>query len=148
MCDPVGASLGALGLIGLFKATLEVWEFVDAGRRHAESFDRLRNKLDNQRACFLIWGQRMGFGSPKGCDERLNGEFLWPRIEQTLLHIQQIFLDTDVLVGRYGIKVIEKDAATRTKTPLKALEPTKAAIFQSEFVRLLDRVRGSFMLIS
>lgn len=39
MADPVGITLGVLGLAGLFSTVVEVWDFVDAGRGYAESFE-------------------------------------------------------------------------------------------------------------
>src|SRR5258708_4286357 len=49
MVDPVGASLGFLGLAGLFTTVVDVWDFVDAGRGYAERFSYLKTRLDNQR---------------------------------------------------------------------------------------------------
>lgn len=66
MTDPVGATLGVLGLAGLFSNVIEIWDFVDAGRGYAESFSYLKTRLDNQREIFVQWGRRMDFGSEAG----------------------------------------------------------------------------------
>ena len=54
MVDPVGATLGAIGLTALFTTCLDVWDFVDAGKAHSSNFSLLRTKLDNQRILFII----------------------------------------------------------------------------------------------
>ena len=103
--EPISLSIGVVGLAALFTTCLDVWDFVDAGRSHASNFSLLRTKLDNQRILFIIWGKKVGFGSAKGYDPRLDEPFIRPVIERNLNHLKLIFSNTDDLTKRYGIKI-------------------------------------------
>ncbi|KAH8174655.1 prion-inhibition and propagation domain-containing protein [Sarocladium implicatum] len=98
-------AIGVLGLAGLFKVTLEVWDFVDAGRDFSKNFNYLRTRLDNQRAIFLIWAERMGFDSPEGYTKELDNPIVSRPVENTLLHLRRLFSDTDDLSQTYGVKI-------------------------------------------
>ncbi|RYP45368.1 hypothetical protein DL769_011468 [Monosporascus sp. CRB-8-3] len=134
MAEPIGLAVGVLGLAGLFSATLEAWSFVDAGRAHAKSFSMLRTKLDGQRVLFMIWGKKMGFGSAEGYDKRLNDPSVRPTIEQILNEIRRLFSDTDALVKKYGIKVVEK------KTSEAESMATSRAVFKPNYDSFLRMV--------
>ena len=140
MVDPVGTGLGvaglAVGLAALFTSCLDVWDFVDAGKAHASNFSLLRTKLDNQRILFIIWGKKLGFGSPNGYDKRLDDPFISSAVEANLNHIQRIFSDTDTLAKRYGIKIIEKESRAI------GLSVQRSAIFQRSYKSFLDKLRA------
>ncbi len=57
-------------LADIFKTTLEAWVFVDSARTQRQSFGYFRTKLDNQRAIFLIWAEKLGFSQQKGTTRR------------------------------------------------------------------------------
>jgi ubiquitin-conjugating enzyme E2 D/E len=133
--EPISLSIGVVGLAALFTTCLDVCDFVDAGRSHASNFSLLRTKLDNQRILFIIWGKKVGFGSAKGYDSRLDDPFIRPVIERNLNHLKLIFSNTDDLTKRYGIKIKEaksQEFAGTSKAP---------AIFESSFQRFLSSLK-------
>jgi ubiquitin-conjugating enzyme E2 D/E len=133
--EPISLSIGVVGLAALFITCLDVWDFVDAGRSHASNFSLLRTKLDNQRILFIIWGKKVGFGSAKGYDSRLDEPFIRPVIERNLNHLKLIFSNTDDLTKRYGIKIKKaksQELAGTSKAP---------AIFESSFQRFLSSLK-------
>ncbi len=135
--EPISLSIGVVGLTALFTACIDVWDFVDAGRSQATNFSLLRTKLDIQRILFVIWGKKVGFGSPAGYDKRLDEPFIRPIIERNLNHIKLIFSNTDDLVKRYGIKI-------KAAEPRGASQPLRPpAIFESNYERFLGSLRRS-----
>lgn len=112
MADP---AIGDLNLVGLFKATLEIWGFVDAGTDFSARFSYLRTRLDNQRAIFLIWAERMGFDSVEGYANELNDERVARPITNTLSCLQRLLSDTDGLSRSYGISVGSHPLAFRRR---------------------------------
>ena len=130
--EVAGLAVGVVSLTSLFKTTLEIWEFVDAGRSHAQNFSLLRTKLDTQRVLFLIWAERMGFGSPAGYHAALNDPRIAPAIEKIFKHIQLLFSDTDQLVKQYGFMIREKEPLPSIAQVLRQDE-SQGAIFQSKY---------------
>lgn len=106
-------AIGVLGLAGLFKVTLEIWDFVDAGRDFSKHFSYLRTRLDTQRAIFLIWAERMGFDSTEGYVKGLDNEIVARSIGSTFFHLRRLFSDTDDLSRTYGVK-IDKNTSMST----------------------------------
>ncbi|RGP59664.1 ibr finger domain [Fusarium longipes] len=104
--EVTGLVIGVVGLVGLFKTVLEAWDFVDSARDHAESFKYFRTRLDNQRAIFLIWAERMGFSSPGTYNKDLDHPpFRARQIRNTFWEMQKLFSDVDNLVRLYGLDV-------------------------------------------
>lgn len=130
--EAVGLAVGVVSLTSLFKTTLEIWEFVDAGRSHAQNFSLLRTKLDTQRVLFLIWAERMGFGTPAGHHAALDDPRISPAIEKIFKHIQLLFSDTDQLVKQYGFMIREKRSLLSTAQELRQ-DDSRGAIFQSKY---------------
>ena len=139
--EAAGLAVGVLGLTSLFKTTLEIWEFVDAGRSHAQNFSLLRTKLDTQRVLFLIWAERMGFGSPAGYHSALDDPKIAPAIEKIFRHIQLLFSDTDQLAKQYGFMIREKEPLPSTTLVRRQDEP-RGAIFQSKYSGFWSAVIG------
>ncbi|KEZ43253.1 hypothetical protein SAPIO_CDS4949 [Scedosporium apiospermum] len=106
-------ALGVLGVSGLFSATLDVWAFVDAGQGYAQSFRRLRTKLDLQRTLFVNWGKSVGFGTEKGYHEKLDEPDTKEIVLQVLTEIYLILSETDRLALEYGVRLLDDDEARR-----------------------------------
>ncbi|RFU34279.1 hypothetical protein B7463_g2095, partial [Scytalidium lignicola] len=133
--DPVSLGIGVVGLASLFTTCLDLWDFVDAGRSHATSFDLLQTKLDNQRILFIIWAKKVGFGTPVGYDKRLDEPLIRPVIERNLNHIKLIFSNTGNLERRYGIKI--KDAQPQTAL----VQRGSPAIWESSYQRFRSHLK-------
>jgi ubiquitin-protein ligase len=130
--DGIGLAIGVVGLAGLFKTALEAWEFIEAGRAHAESFSFFRTRLDNQRVIFLIWAETLGFFQPEGYNKALDEpQRRAAQIEQTLTHIAHLFSNTDQLVDEYGFKISR--GASESSSSSGAASST---IFHNKYVRL------------
>jgi ubiquitin-conjugating enzyme E2 D/E len=133
--EPISLTVGVVGLAALFTTCIEVWDFVDAGRSQASNFSLLRTKLDNQRMLFLIWGKKVGFGTPAGHNKRLDEPFIRPTIERNFNHIKLIFSNTDDLVKRYGIKIKDMELQEASQ----CLRPP--ANFEFNYQRFLSNLR-------
>lgn len=139
--EAAGLAIGILGLAGLFKSTLEAWEFVDAYRGYEENFNYSRTRLDNQRAIFLIWAQKLGFFSLEGHNKALEKPaYRAGQIIDTLKHILLLFSNTDQLIEKYGLKVaplIDVQAGSQT-----GRRTTSLAIFHTAFTNRVAILRG------
>lgn len=132
--EVTGLVIGIVSLAGLFKTALEAWEFVDAGRAHAENLSFFRTRLDNQRAVFLIWAEKLGFFSPEGYDKALDSPKRRAyQVSQTLKHIALLFSSTDELVQKYGFKIHQ--------TGTEGDAEVAPAIFHNRYMRLYSLIR-------
>ncbi|KAF4450521.1 ubiquitin-conjugating enzyme [Fusarium austroafricanum] len=144
--EVAGLVIGIVGLAGIFKTALEAWEFVDSARDQAESFKFLRTRLDNQRAIFLIWAERMGFGSPGGYNKSLDRPALRARqIANTLKQITILFSNTDELIQLYGLSIHSTEGHANG-SPMTRSGDASIAIFRTRYNRVRAMVRSKRQL--
>ncbi|SPO03515.1 uncharacterized protein DNG_06198 [Cephalotrichum gorgonifer] len=141
-------ALGVLGVAGLFSATLDVWSFVDAGQGYAQSFTRLRTRLDLQRTLFVNWGKSVGFGTEEGHHRKLEDHpDTHLTVRNVLTEIYLILSETDRLALKYGVRMLEEGeerpsvAVPRRLLPIPSARP--GSIFRPKYeeFRLLFRRR-------
>lgn len=131
------------GLADLFKTALEAWEFVDAAQAQALNFGCFQTRLDNQRAVFLIWAQKLGFFSPGGYNKALDSPQLRARqIGDTLRQICLFFSNTNELVQRYGLDVHSGEVNSDTEADGPTREDFSSAIFRTRYTHLRAIIRG------
>ena len=58
MTDPVGATLGVLGLVGLFSTVVQLVEIVQLGRAYAEDYEGIQTKFEIQKIRLWTWGRQ------------------------------------------------------------------------------------------
>ncbi|MCJ1397230.1 hypothetical protein MMC11_000422 [Xylographa trunciseda] len=104
MADPVGLTLGLLGLAGLFSTCLQCLDLVQLGRAYARDYEIIQTKFEAQKVRFMIWGQVVGLTGSTAYDERLDLPFIRPTIYKILNCIQLLFADGQRLTQRYGLR--------------------------------------------
>ncbi|KAF7556173.1 hypothetical protein G7Z17_g1585 [Cylindrodendrum hubeiense] len=141
--EVTGLAIGIVGLAGLFKTTLEAWEFVDAARDHAENFNYLKTRLDNQRAIFLIWAERLEFFSSSGYNKALNSpQRRAHQIADTLKQIAVLFSNVDQLAQKYGFKIVRQTLVSLSWLDSNSPQGGSSAIFGDRYANLRTIVRG------
>lgn len=60
--DPVGLTIGVVGLVGTFTACVDCFDYVHIGRRLGRDYETLVIKLDLIRLRFTRWGEAAGLG--------------------------------------------------------------------------------------
>ena len=58
--EPVGFTIGVLGLCGLFSNAIDCFEYIQLGRNFSKSFQTCLLKLDNARLRLSRWGKSVG----------------------------------------------------------------------------------------
>jgi hypothetical protein len=101
--DPVGAALGAAGLLMAFNSCLEGLELIDIGKSHARDITLLEQLFDNQQYRLLTWAKSC-FPSVEDYDPRLREPEIHERLVNNLTCIALLFQDRERLRKRYGLK--------------------------------------------
>jgi hypothetical protein len=110
--EPVGLSVGVLGLAGLFTSCIDCFNLVQRGRYLGRDYLILETKYTNQRLRLLTWGQACGLTSPSDSN---SGHPRWDEnvhsaVSDTLLRIRSLFQDHSTLRRRYGLMVDQSSA--------------------------------------
>src|SRR4051794_24904096 len=102
--EPVGVTLGVLGLAGLFTVCIDCFDYVQRGSSVGKDFLRLEGQFRFLQLRFSAWGKAAGFMRPDSYDQRLNNP-IWRRlVQQQLNSIPLLFLDGNKLVKRYELQ--------------------------------------------
>src|ERR1700712_5460660 len=104
MTEPVGATLGVLGLAGLFTVCVNCFDYVQSGRAIGKDCALIDNQLSAIRLRLFAWGKTTGLTNPTGYDHRLD-DFRWRQhVRQQLSGISLLFLDSVKLIRRYELE--------------------------------------------
>ncbi|KAK8855252.1 ubiquitin-conjugating enzyme E2 [Apiospora arundinis] len=101
MAEPVGITLGALGVVGLLSVCIDCFDFVQNGRSVGTDFIFLQGDFASQILRFRIWARISGFFDKGGYDRRLDNPEIKFHIRLQLALIALLFMDTNELVERY-----------------------------------------------
>lgn len=113
MAEPVGTTLGALGVLGLLSVCIDSFNFIEDGRSVGKAFALLRGEFANLRFRLLVWSRACKFFDEGGYDARLNHPELRPQIFAQLNAICLLFMDAKKVIGRYDIPA----SSTQLSTP-------------------------------
>src|SRR5215469_4579784 len=104
MVDPVGATLGVLGLAGLFTVCVDCFDYIQSGRSLGKDFALLEAQFSALRLRLFAWGKAIGLMRTEGYDKRLNDPRWRMHVQQQLNCISLLFLDGGKLVKKYELK--------------------------------------------
>jgi Prion-inhibition and propagation len=104
MVDPVGTTLGVIGLVSLFSVCVECFDYIEKGRTQGTDFAILKNQLNGLRLRLSVWGDRIGITKQEHYDPRLNDTKLLVHIKQQLGTISLLFLNSDRILKKYGLE--------------------------------------------
>lgn len=126
----VGLSVGVLGLAGLFKTALDVWELADAARSFEGDSAYFQTRLHNQRFIFLLWADQLGLFSPEQYSASLSSRI--PQIESNFSLLAKLFNQADQLVDDYGFELHPVAEAEEPRPP----GPESATRLRAHYVRM------------
>lgn len=102
MAEPVGVTLGVLGISGLISVCLDCYSFVQDGFSVGQSYAQFEADMSHQSVRLFAWAKACGYMGVQGPDARLSGG--WEgHVKMQLSCIALLFLDAQKLAGRYRI---------------------------------------------
>lgn len=96
-------ALGALGLLGLFGNAIEAMHMFQCYTRQDWDLEMLSTKLENQKARFYIWGEKIDHTCGLEHLKNTTDALVYGAILRTIYQIGLIFDDTDRLGERHGL---------------------------------------------
>lgn len=108
MATAAGLVVGAVGLAGLFGQAVQCFNMLQLGV--ARNYDTLvlHQKLDNQKARFLIWGESINLNAPSRASDLDHRPLVQDSIMNTMTLIISLFTASDQLRGRYGLVLLHE----------------------------------------
>src|SRR5947209_18314122 len=107
MTDPIGPAAGAVGVaslsLQLLGGCIKGFVLLSTARNLGSDASTIVCMLELQEIQLTEWARRAGLLTGDGVlDRRLNVR----AVEETLLHLQNLLLDTEQLKKRYGLKLV------------------------------------------
>jgi len=100
--EPVGFTVGVIGLAGLFSTCMECFDYVQLGQAFGKDYGKCLLRLDAAKLRFSRWGEAAGIASTTQVSDRLHVSEKDFRLAESLLQqIQDSFEDTEKLSKRY-----------------------------------------------
>jgi Prion-inhibition and propagation len=142
--EPIGLTLGAVGLAGLFSACVEYFVYVDTGRSYGRDLKILITKLEVEKTQLLIWGDAVGVLKPSGGDRNSQIDRPWvtETIERILGCIQKIFADTSKKESSYGLEPISFPLLA-DQNPTARVSTNRMRVFESSYSQFKARSNTS-----
>ena len=105
---------GATGVVSLWKTCVQVFDTLASIKRYGKDYEIAHVKLEVERVRLFLWGENIGLSNvdhenpnPRGgvdLDPRLNRPEIGGPVMKLLGCIQEVFVDTDALQKKYGLK--------------------------------------------
>ena len=139
MAEAAGLVLGGLGVAGLFSVCVQAFDMVQLGRTQSHRLRILETKLDNQKARFIIWGQKHNLQDGQQYDRRLDESVRKGQIVKTCRLIIDLFTASEELKTRYGLAE-EEDTISPRPLPLLT-SGNDSSVFKLTFRRVQVALR-------
>ena len=134
MADPVGITIGVVGLAGLFSSAVDCFEYVQLGRNFGKNFGTSLLKLDNARLRLTRWGIAVGVsGDLKDVQSlRLTSVSAQDiqKTERILGQILELFADAEGISAKFKSRAEPGDASLVVYNAQTELEPVMASLHQ------------------
>ena len=104
MVDPVGATLGVLGLAGLFTVCVDCFDYIKASRSVGKSFAIRETQFGALRMRLFAWGHAVRLTDRAGYDARLDDPRWKHHVQQQLNVISLLFIDVKKIIKRYDLE--------------------------------------------
>jgi tetratricopeptide (TPR) repeat protein len=104
MVDPVGATLGVLGVAGLFTVCVDCFDYIKASRSVGKSFAIRETQLDALRMRLFAWGHTVRLTDRAGYDVRLDDPRWKNHVQKQLNVISLLFIDAKKIIKRYDLE--------------------------------------------
>ncbi len=101
--DPVGTTLGVLGVVELLTVCLDCFNFIDDGLSLGKDFVLYEGQFSALRIRLYAWGKACGFMNDGGYDERLDHPSWKQHVQKQLNSITLLFFDVAKLVRKYDL---------------------------------------------
>src|SRR2546421_4016159 len=100
--EPVGLTMGVVGLAALFSACMECFDYVQLGRAFGSDYGKCLLRLDAAKVSFSRWGEATGIASASQVADRLVVSERDLRLAESLLQqILDSFEDAEKISTRY-----------------------------------------------
>ncbi|KAL8672427.1 MAG: hypothetical protein Q9168_003105 [Polycauliona sp. 1 TL-2023] len=143
--EPVGISIGAVGLISLLSTCVECFEYIDAAKTCGRDLELLTTKFAIEKARLLIWGESVGlcFMNPTAAN-KVESTHVRPIVEQILNCIHMLLEDTNALTARYGLKPTYGDVSSSslavTASPESAQSVGLPLRLKASYLQFVSRI--------
>jgi hypothetical protein len=109
--EPVGLTIGAVALAGLFSLCIQCFDLIEIGRKTSVDYEILVVKLSIEKRRLMVWGEAVGILRPdQDRDPLLDDLETRALVERILSSVQRLFDETQNLKSKYGL---EKTSSTQ-----------------------------------
>lgn len=125
--EPASLATGVAGLAGLLDTCLQLYDTVDAGKKHGADYEILTIKLGIERVRLVSWGEKVGLvplstagesgSTTTRHDPRLDDQRICAAVWDILGCMKMLFEETDVLQGKYGLREYNPSSNVVTMNP-------------------------------
>lgn len=111
MAEPIGLTIGGLGLATLFSTCIECMDYISLGHNYGKDFEFSLMKMILLKARLNAWGQSLRVTQEGGELTVLRDRWLQEKdtVEKCLVGIKIIFDDSEQLGKRYGLRQFVAD---------------------------------------
>ncbi|KAK8110438.1 prion-inhibition and propagation-domain-containing protein [Apiospora kogelbergensis] len=103
MADPLGTTLGVLGVVGVLSVCLQGFDLIQAGCSVGKDFTLLQKEYSSQQFRVHVWARMSGFFDKGGPDRRLDDVRVKAMVQIQLEAIALLLEDASKIVRRYQI---------------------------------------------
>jgi hypothetical protein len=132
--EPVGLTVGILGLAGLFNNAVDCFEYVQLGRNFGSNFQTSVLKLDNARLRLSRWGQSVGLSTKVEDVQSLHRTTVpaeeIPKAERILGHILELFADAEGVSAKVKTRSSLDEPSLAVYDAQTDLDPVRMSLHQ------------------
>jgi hypothetical protein len=144
MTDPFSTATGAIGVVSLslqlLGGCIKGFVLLSTARNLGNDASTIVCMLELQEIQLTEWARRAGLLTGNGVlDRRLNAR----AVEETLLQLQNLLLDTEQLKKRYGLRLVPQ--ATNDQQMATQLQAASLSESQRVFTSISDETRRQIM---
>ncbi|KAF7533640.1 hypothetical protein G7054_g6921 [Neopestalotiopsis clavispora] len=138
--EVAGLAIGVVGLLGLFKDCIDLLSQIAALQDHGRDYEILNLKLDIEKTLLLQWASRLRLVQDD-YDRRLDAKEVQQTVSRVLAGIKYLFLETNVLTKKYGLREAKEQELKLLEEPCPAISETRLGKFIRDFEQLNIRIR-------
>lgn len=143
--EVAGLVIGVVGLIGLFRDCIDLISQIAALEDYGRDYEMLNLKLDIEKTLLLQWATRLRLVK-SDYDKRLETREVQQTVSRVLASIKYLFLETNVLINKYGVREAEEQEAV--EQPCPTISGPRLSQFTRDFKSLNIQIRDKDKKVS